>query len=167
MTHLGDLFWNFLGELLIPAETARVAYTQTEGHHPGELPALVAQPVSIEEVRQLVRAAAAQGVPIVGYGAGTSLEGNAAAVTSDTPVVDFSRMNEIVEISPEDLLVVVQPGVTREQPNEKLRTPGIFFPVDPGANATIGGMLATRASGTQTVRYANMREKLLSLHVVR
>src|SRR3546814_5994394 len=77
---------------------------------------------SSDLVRQLVRAAAAQGVPIVGYGAGTSLEGNAAAVTSDTLVVDFSRMNEIVEISPEDLLVVVQPGVTREQLNEELRT---------------------------------------------
>src|SRR3546814_9683539 len=77
---------------------------------------------SSDLVRQLVRAAAAQGVPIVGYGAGTSLEGNAAAVTSDTLVVDFSRMNEIVEISPEDLLVVVQPGVTREQLNEELRS---------------------------------------------
>src|SRR3546814_8881726 len=113
MTHLRDMLSNFLGYRLITAETARVAYTQTEGHHPGELPALVAQPVSIEEVRQLVRAAAAQGVPIVGYGAGTSLEGNAAAVTSDTLVVDFSRMNEIVEISPEDLLVVVQPEIGR------------------------------------------------------
>src|SRR3546814_7781652 len=114
---------------------------------------------SSDLVRQLVRAAAAQGVPIVGYGAGTSLEGNAAAVTSDTLVVDFSRMNEIVEISPEDLLVVVQPGVTREQLNEELRTTGVFFPVDPGAIATIGGKIAPRASGTTTVRYGNMRDK--------
>ena len=166
MTHLRDMLSNFLGDRLIAAETARVAYTQSEGHHPGELPALVAQPVSIEEVRQLVRAAAAQSVPIVGYGAGTSLEGNAAAVTSDSLVVDFSRMNEIVEISPEDLLVVVQPGVTREQLNEELRTTGLFFPVDPGANATIGGMIATRASGTTTVRYGNMRDNLLALKVV-
>src|SRR3546814_19505570 len=77
MTHLRDMLSNFLGDRLITAETARVAYTQTEGHHPGELPALVAQPVSIEEVRQLVRAAAAQGVPIAGYVSGTSLEGQA------------------------------------------------------------------------------------------
>src|SRR3546814_6921467 len=98
MTHLRDMLSNFLGDRLITAETARIAYTQSEGHHPGELPALVAQPVSIEEVCQLVRAASAPGVPVVGYGAGTSLEGNAAALTSDTLVIDFSRMNEIVEI---------------------------------------------------------------------
>src|SRR3546814_4667474 len=98
---------------------------------------LVAQPVSIEEVCQLVRAASAQGVPVVGYGAGTSLEGNAAALTSDTLVIDFSRMNEIVEIASEDFLAVVQPGVTREQLNEQLRATGLFFPVEPGANATI------------------------------
>src|SRR3546814_10359618 len=108
MTHLRDRLSNFLGDLLITAETARVAYTQTEGHHPGELPALVAQPVSIEEVSQLVRAASAQSVPVVGYGAGTSLEGNAAALTSDTLVIDFSRMNEIVEIASADFLALVQ-----------------------------------------------------------
>src|SRR3546814_20526380 len=108
MTHLRDRLSNFLGDLLITAETARVAYTQTEGHHPGELPALVAQPVSIAEVGESVREAAAQGVPIVGYGAGTSLEGNAVAVKSDTLVVDFSRMNEIVQISQKDQLFVVQ-----------------------------------------------------------
>lgn len=161
-TSLSDRF----GERLITAEAARATYAQSEGHHPGLPPALVAQPVSIDEVRQLVRAAVERGMRIVGYGAGTSLEGNAAAIAPDTLVVDFSRMNAIVEIAAEDLLAVVQPGVTRESLNDELRTTGLFFPVDPGANATLGGMIATRASGTTTVRYGNMRDNLLGLKIV-
>ncbi|WP_432768763.1 FAD-binding oxidoreductase [Sphingopyxis sp.] len=166
MTHLQGMLSSFLGDRLIAGEAGRAPYAQSEGHHVGALPALVAQPVSIDEVCRVVQAAAAEGVAVIGYGAGTSLEGNAAAVTLDTLVVDFSRMNDIVEIAPEDLIAVVQPGVSREQLNEQLRTTGLFFPVDPGANATIGGMIATRASGTTTVRYGNMRDNLLALKVV-
>src|SRR3546814_10857 len=99
MTHLRDMLSNFLGDRLITAETARIAYTQSEGHHPGGLPALVAQPVSIEEVCQLVRAASAQGVPVVGYGAGTSLEGNAAALTSDRSEEHTSELQSLMRIS--------------------------------------------------------------------
>lgn len=166
MANLQDMLSVFLGDRLITAEAARGSYAQSEGHHPGALPALVAQPISAEEVCRIVRAAAEQRVPVIGYGAGTSLEGNAAAVAPDTLMIDFSRMNQIVEVVADDLLAVVQPGVTREQLNEQLRTTGLFFPVDPGANATIGGMIATRASGTTTVRYGNMRDNLLALKVV-
>jgi D-lactate dehydrogenase (cytochrome) len=117
-------------------------------------------------VKLLVKKAAEENYAIVAYGAGTSLEGNAAAINADTLCIDFSRMNRIVEVSAADLLCVVEPGVTREQLNEDIRATGLFFPVDPGANASLGGMISTRASGTTTVRYGSMRENILGLKVV-
>ena len=114
----------------------------------------------------LVKKAAEENYSIVAYGAGTSLEGNAATISADTLCIDFSRMNRIVEVSAADLLCVVEPGVTREQLNEDIRATGLFFPVDPGANASLGGMISTRASGTTTVRYGSMRENILGLKVV-
>lgn len=154
------------GSRLIASPSALQAYAQGEGHHRHAPPALVAQPCSTEEVQMLVRHAVEAGMPIVGYGAGTSLEGNAAAVHPASLCIDFSRMNRIVETSAEDLLAVVEPGVTREQLNTDIRASGLFFPVDPGANASLGGMIATRASGTTTVRYGNMRDNVLALKVV-
>jgi D-lactate dehydrogenase (cytochrome) len=154
------------GTRLLTASATIVQYAQSEGPHRHDPPALAAQPTTIEEVQMLVAAATEIGMPIVAYGAGTSLEGNAAAARPDTLCIDFAKMNRIVEIRSADLVATVEPGVTREQLNVELRETGLFFPVDPGANATLGGMLATRASGTTTVRYGSMRDNVLALKVV-
>lgn len=159
---LGDQF----GSRLVTASSALAQYAQSEGHHAHQPPSLVAQPETIDEVKLLVKKAAEENYTIVAYGAGTSLEGNAATINADTLCIDFSRMNRIVEVSAADLLCVVEPGVTREQLNEDIRATGLFFPVDPGANASLGGMISTRASGTTTVRYGSMRENILGLKVV-
>jgi D-lactate dehydrogenase (cytochrome) len=154
------------GSRLLTGEAALAHYAQSEGPYRHDPPALVAQPVDTAEVQALVTSAVAADMAIVGYGAGTSLEGNAAAVAANTLCIDFSRMNRILDISAGDLLCTVEPGVTREQLNAELRDTGLFFPVDPGANASLGGMIATRASGTTTVRYGSMRDNVLGLKVV-
>ena len=159
---LGDQF----GSRLVTASSALAQYAQSEGHHAHQPPSLVAQPETIDEVKLLVKKAAEENCSIVAYGAGTSLEGNAATINAETLCIDFSRMNRIVEVSAADLFCVVEPGVTREQLNEDIRATGLFFPVDPGANASLGGMISTRASGTTTVRYGSMRENILGLKVV-
>lgn len=159
-------FSDYFGSRLITSVAARAQYAQSEGYHRHDPPAVVAQPISIEEVQLLVKQAGESGMSIVAYGAGTSLEGNAAAVNANSLCIDFSLMNRITQVSAEDLLCVVEPGVTREALNADIRSTGLFFPVDPGANASLGGMLSTRASGTTTVRYGNMRDNVLGLKVV-
>ena len=154
------------GARLLSAPAACAAYAQSEGPHRFNPPALVARPVDAAEVCLLMQAASAAAVPVVAYGAGTSLEGNAAAARPDMLCIDFSGMSRIVDIRAADMLAVVEPGVTREQLGRELRATGLFFPVDPGADASIGGMISTRASGTTTVRYGSMRDNVLALKVV-
>ena len=128
-------------------------------------PAAVVFADCTDDVSQTVRMAAAFNVPIIPFGVGTSLEGHLLAVQGGISI-DLGRMNKVLSINPEDLTVTVQAGVTRKQLNEEVKSTGLFFPIDPGADATIGGMSATRASGTNAVRYGTMRENVLGLEVV-
>ena len=128
-------------------------------------PAAVVFAECTDDVSQTVRMASVYNVPIIAFGVGTSLEGHLLAVQGGISI-DLGRMNKVLSINPEDLTVTVQAGVTRKQLNEEVKSTGLFFPIDPGADATIGGMSATRASGTNAVRYGTMRENVLGLEVV-
>lgn len=154
-----------LGERFSTATAERALHAQSESHIGAGLPDAVAYPADTAEVSRIATLCAAHGVPLVAWGAGSSLEGHALAVKGGI-TVDFRDMNRIIAVQPEDMLCTVQPGLTREALNRALRDTGLFFPVDPGANASLGGMAATRASGTTAVRYGTMRDNVLGLEVV-
>ena len=154
-----------LGDRLSLSKSDLALHGRSETHFPTLPPDAVAYPETTEEVSQIMRICSAHGVPVIGWGTGTGLEGHTSAVRGGVSV-DFSRMNRVLDINAEDMDVVIQPGVTREQLNEELRATGLFFPVDPGANASLGGMASTRASGTTAVRYGTMRDNVRGLEVV-
>jgi D-lactate dehydrogenase (cytochrome) len=155
-----------LGDRVQTGETMRRQHAHTLTWLPNEPPDAVVWPLSTDEVRDIVNIAASHRVPLIPFGAGTSLEGHLNAPHGGISL-DFGRMNEIISVNDRDLDARVQPGVSRRQLNEHLRDMGLFFPVDPGAEeATIGGMAATRASGTTAVRYGTMRDNVLNATVV-
>ena len=154
-----------LGDRVTDAAAAREAHGRSELYHDSHPPDLVVFPESTAEVVEIVNICAAAGIPLTGFGAGTSLEGNAVPLHGGVSV-DFSRMNAVLAVNADDMDCRVQPGITRKALNTHLRDTGLFFPIDPGADASIGGMASTRASGTMAVRYGTMRDNVLSLEVV-
>jgi D-lactate dehydrogenase (cytochrome) len=147
------------------ALAVREQHGRDEGAIAAPPPAAVVFAESTQDVQDAVRLCARHGVPVIAYGAGSSLEGHLLAVEGGISI-DVSRMNRILSVNTEDLTVTVQPGITRKQLNDAIKDTGFFFPIDPGADASIGGMASTRASGTNAVRYGTMRENVLSLEVV-
>ena len=154
-----------LGERLSAGEADRAAHGREESYHRAMNPDVVGYPENTGEVEAIIRVCARTATPVIPFGTGTSLEGHIAAVHGGLSL-DMSRMSAVIQVRPGDLDVTVQPGLTREGLNKELARHGLFFPVDPGADASLGGMAATRASGTTTVRYGSMRENVLSLEVV-
>ncbi|MGL4435113.1 MAG: FAD-binding oxidoreductase [Giesbergeria sp.] len=147
------------------ALAVREQHGRDEGSIQAPPPAAVVFAESTQDVQDAVRLAAQYSVPVIPYGAGSSLEGHLLAVQGGISI-DVGRMNRVLAIDAEDLTVTVQPGITRKQLNDAIKDTGLFFPIDPGADASIGGMAATRASGTNAVRYGTMRENVLALELV-
>jgi D-lactate dehydrogenase (cytochrome) len=153
------------GERCSTANAVREQHGRDESPFPMTPPEVVVFCQSTADVAAVVALAGEHAVPVIPYGVGSSLEGQLLAVQGGVSI-DLAGMTQIVRVNAEDLTVTVQAGVTREQLNQELRDQGLFFPIDPGANATLGGMAATRASGTNAVRYGTMRENVLGLTVV-
>jgi D-lactate dehydrogenase (cytochrome) len=165
LTELVSKLCGEYGERAVTSHAVREHHSHGEGLADAALPDVVVFPHSNEEVAAIVRLCHLARVPVIAFGVGTSLEGHVAALFGGV-CLDLSQMDRVLEVNAEDLDCRVQAGVKREQLNAELKGTGLFFPIDPGANATIGGMAATRASGTNAVRYGTMRENVLGLTVI-
>jgi D-lactate dehydrogenase (cytochrome) len=153
------------GERLSTAEAVRTSHGRDESPFDPQLPDAVVLARTVEDVQAVVKLCGQYDVPVIPYGMGSSVEGHLLAVQGGVSI-DLSEMNRVLSIDAEDLTATVEPGMSRKQLNEALRDTGLFFPIDPGADASIGGMTATRASGTNAVRYGTMRENVLGLCAV-
>ena len=154
-----------LGDRLTTSKSELDLHGQNETHFAHMPPDAVLYPETTAEVSTALAICHRHDCPVIPWGTGTSLEGHALAVNGGV-TIDLSRMSRVLQINTDDMDAVVQPGITREALNTELRATGLFFPIDPGANASIGGMASTRASGTTAVRYGTMRENVLALEVV-
>jgi D-lactate dehydrogenase (cytochrome) len=154
-----------LGPRVSTADAAREQHSHGESYHAPAWPDAVCFPASTSEVSEIVKISAKHGVPIIPFGAGTSIEGQVNAIRGGISI-DMREMNKVLRVSAEDMDATVQAGVTRTQLNKSLRNTGLTFFIDPGADASIGGMTATRASGTTAVKYGTMRENVLGVEVV-
>nr|WP_047997178.1 FAD-linked oxidase C-terminal domain-containing protein [Puniceibacterium sp. IMCC21224] len=154
-----------LGTRLVTSDADRAQHGRNETHFPETPPDAVAYPQTTAEVAQIISICARHGCPVTAVGAATGLEGQHLPVQGGISL-DMGQMNRVLAVNAEDLNVVVQPGLTRIALNTALRDTGLFFPVDPGADASLGGMAATRASGTTAVRYGTMRDNVLALEAV-
>src|SRR5271156_2280557 len=154
-----------VGNRLVTSQAVRDQHGNTTTWIENQPPDAVVFPQATEEVQDIVRLCAAERVPVVAFGTGTSLEGQVNAPHGGI-CLDFRDMNRVLAVHAEDLDCVIEPGITRKQLNEQLRDQGVFFPIDPGADASLGGMAATRASGTNAVRYGTMKDNVISLKVL-
>jgi D-lactate dehydrogenase (cytochrome) len=158
-------FRSAFGERFQTGEAIRAQHAHTTTYIPSQLPDGVLFAESADDVTAAVKLCARHKVPVVPFGTGSSLEGQVNAPNGGISI-DFSRMNRVLEVNAEDLDCTVEPGITREELNAYLRDTGLFFPIDPGANASIGGMASTRASGTNAVRYGTMKDNVLAVTAV-
>ena len=157
---------DFLGDRLTTSKAIRLEHSHDESWHvPKNIPDAITYPETSEEVSKIICFANKNSIPVIPFGTGTALEGHTHALKGGI-TINSSNMNQVVELNKADMDCRVQAGITRKELNNYIKDTGLFFPVDPGADASLGGMCATRASGTNTVRYGTIREQVLGLEVV-